>query len=60
MGGICNTCKYFEASVHPGEEKLHHCDFQDITLNESESRQSCDECDRQIRSDPVQIEGLKR
>lgn len=44
MGGICNTCKYFQANVHPSQEKLHHCDFQDVALNESGSQQSCDEC----------------
>lgn len=44
MGGICNSCKYFKANVHLGEDKPHHCGFQNVALNETESRQNCDEC----------------
>lgn len=44
MAGICNTCKYFKANVHLGKEKPHYCDFQDVALSESESRETCDEC----------------
>lgn len=44
MAGICNSCNYFRANVHPQEEKPHQCDFQKLPLGEIESQQNCEEC----------------
>jgi hypothetical protein len=44
MAGICNSCVYFRKNMHPGEEKPHHCAYQNVPLSEEEANQNCDEC----------------
>ena len=44
MAGICSTCKYFKADAHPGDEKMHHCEFQNSALSEHDSHHNCPEC----------------
>lgn len=44
MAGVCNTCTHFRSDVHPNEEKLHHCDYQDAAVSESDSQHVCEKC----------------
>lgn len=43
MAGVCRTCGFFVADVHPGEQKPHHCAFQDVPLSEEEAGMECEE-----------------